>query len=192
MIINQCPCKEFLDECLEYNGLTGQFTWKERPVSHFKNNRGHAIWTAQNSGKKAGSTITTNRGKKYSKISISKAHYYSHRIAIIMSGFDLSTDQEVDHINGDGSDNRIVNLRVVTRSENNINKRMMSTNKSGVTGVSFLNREKKWRARISKGGKELTLGVFNNFDDAVKARRVAEVKLGFHENHGKRKVDEQL
>jgi HNH endonuclease len=88
---------------------------------------------------------------------------------------------EIDHINGDTSDNRMSNLRDTTQNQRN--KCIDPRNRSGVCGVS---KEKgKWRARISHGGKWLHLGFFADFADAVKARKEAESRFGYHENHGR-------
>lgn len=91
--------------------------------------------------------------------------------------------EHVDHINGDTLDNRKSNLRNVDRSENQRNMSKSRANKSGVTGVFWSNRDKRWVATIST----TRLGSFINFDDAVAARKEAEVAHGFHSNHGRDK-----
>jgi hypothetical protein len=91
----------------------------------------------------------------------------------------------IDHINGDSMDNRIDNLRLVTHKENSLNKKLSSNNKSGVVGVSKNSRNKKWKADITYNNQKYYLGEFNNFDDAVKVRKAAEIKYGFHKNHGR-------
>jgi len=80
----------------------------------------------------------------------------------------------VDHINGDRTDNRIENLRSVTRQQNNMNKATRSDNSSGVTGVRWHTQRKKWNARIILNGKEKSLGMYNDFNSAVEARMKAE------------------
>lgn len=80
----------------------------------------------------------------------------------------------VDHINGNPLDNRRQNLRVCTVGENNRNNRGRSQGTSGVTGVSCYNN--KWKARIKINRKDIHLGVFDNKEDAIKARKEAEVK----------------
>jgi hypothetical protein len=88
----------------------------------------------------------------------------------------------VDHINGDRSDNRIANLRLVSQQENTKNCGLKSNSRYGNFGVRK-NRH-KWNARISVGGRDVFLGSFSTLDDALKARREAEAKYGYHENHG--------
>ena len=85
---------------------------------------------------------------------------------------------DVDHIGGDETrnDNRKNNLRIATRSENAKNSKLNANNTSGVTGVGWSNYKKKWRARITINYKTVNLGWFDDFDDAVKARKEAEEK----------------
>lgn len=80
----------------------------------------------------------------------------------------------VDHINHNTLDNRKKNLRLATYSQNQMNLTVKSNNTSGVTGVSWDNTHKYWVARIQKEHNRITLGQFCNFDDAVRARKMAE------------------
>lgn len=96
---------------------------------------------------------------------------YLHRI--IMG---CSSDSIIDHINGDKTNNRKINLRVGTKGQNNINKGIKKNNKSGVVGVYWIKKINKWQAKIGVEGKKIHLGYFDNFDDAVQARKEAEDK----------------
>ena len=69
--------------------------------------------------------------------------------------------------------------------ENMKNSRMRIDNSSGITGVSWAKKDNKWRACIGHQGKVVLLGYFTDMDSAVKARKQAEMKYGYHENHGK-------
>lgn len=91
---------------------------------------------------------------------------------------------EIDHINGNPQDNKIENLREVDRSTNLRNAKKRSNNISGVTGVCWDTRTKKWRASI-RTTYDKSLGYYNDFEDAVAARRIAETQYGYHENHGR-------
>jgi hypothetical protein len=82
----------------------------------------------------------------------------------------------VDHINHDTLDNRKINLRIVTRSQNNMNKGLSSNNDSGIAGVRWDENRMKWTAYITINYNRMYLGYFNNFEDAVKARKEAEEK----------------
>jgi hypothetical protein len=86
---------------------------------------------------------------------------------------------EIDHINGVRSDNRLNNLREVTRSENLQNlKRANKNSRSGHLGVSWHNRDRLWRVRIGLNGKKFCVGYFKKLEDAIAARKSAE--LAYH------------
>jgi hypothetical protein len=82
----------------------------------------------------------------------------------------------VDHINRNKLDCRKINLRVCTNQQNNFNKGLYSHNTSGVSGVSWDKSHNKWEANIKLNRKKKFLGYFVNFEDAVQARRTAEIK----------------
>lgn len=82
----------------------------------------------------------------------------------------------VDHINHNLSDNRKCNLRPTTNSQNQMNAKLRINNTSGVTGVHWSTKRKKWFATITINQKRIQLGGFIKFDDAVKARKEAEEK----------------
>lgn len=84
--------------------------------------------------------------------------------------------KHLDHINRVRSDNRISNIREATSSENQRNKGMMSNNTSGITGVRYDPSRNKYHAQIEILGKSKNLGRFINIEDAITARKEAEVK----------------
>jgi len=92
--------------------------------------------------------------------------------------------KEIDHINSDGLDNRLINLRNVDHLENGKNQKMKSNNISGVTGVSWNKKRSKWHANIGIKKRKIHIGYFFDKFEAVCARKAAEIKYGFHENHG--------
>lgn len=111
--------------------------------------------------------------------------YLMHRLVwIYFHGF-IPLKREIDHIDGNRSNNKIENLRLVTRGENNKNSRLYSNNTSGTAGVSFDKRRKRWRARINVCSKVICLGDFDKKSDAVRARKQAEVQYRFSSDHGK-------
>jgi len=101
-----------------------------------------------------------------------------HRIVWEMHNGPIPFGIEIDHINRDRADNRIENLRLANRHEQNLNL-SQRTSASHVTGVVFNKKDKKWQAQIGFKGKHLYLGQYANKDDAAKARRTAEINLGF-------------
>lgn len=85
--------------------------------------------------------------------------------------------EEVDHINRNSLDNRKENLRIVTRSQNLLNKSMMSNNTSGHRGVTFIKKRNKWRASLSIEGTQRTLGEFISYDAACQMYEMIAKKL---------------
>lgn len=120
----------------------------------------------------------------YRQVGIAGNLFYVHRVCYaIYHGAD-PYPMQIDHINHDRSDNRIENLRLVSSQENAKNQKKNSNNTSGVAGVSWQKNRNKWIAQIIVNGKYKHLGCFTNKNDAIAARRAAEKKHGFHENHG--------
>lgn len=89
----------------------------------------------------------------------------------------LRDDLMPDHINRDIFDNRIENLRVCTKKNNSRNCNISKNNTSGVTGVAWKKDKNKWKAYINNDGKQIHLGYYEDFDDAVKARLIVEKSL---------------
>ena len=96
---------------------------------------------------------------------------HMHRLVM-----DVDNEFVIDHINRNPSDNRKQNLRACTQNKNCINKSTRKNNKSGVVGVYYERSSGKWYAQISIEGKHMTLGAFDNKNDAINARRSAEEK----------------
>jgi len=156
-----------LKEHLEYDEVTGQFTWLK--------------------GRRKGQIAGANKGDGYFRVAINKKRRYSHRLAFLyMEGY---IPEQVDHIDGDRGNNSWINLRAVTNLENCRNKSMTSRNKSGANGVYFSERLKKWTAEIRHNGKSIRLGWFKPTEDgkqqAIEARKEAERTYGYHDNHGR-------
>ena len=80
----------------------------------------------------------------------------------------------VDHKNHITGDNRLCNLRICTVSENQYNKKMQNNNTSGAIGISWEKRQQKWRAYITVNKQRIELGLFNNYEYAIKVRQKAE------------------
>jgi len=125
--------------------------------------------------KRAVGTIEKSNG--YTKIYCMGAYRYAHRIAWLMHHGFMPPNQ-IDHINGIKTDNRICNLRLATNSQNVANTGVRRSSTTGVTGVSFFSPISKWQAYIDFNKKRTHLGYFDNIDDAILARREAEVIHG--------------
>lgn len=109
--------------------------------------------------------------------------YYVHRIAYIMHYGSIPIGFDIDHINGNPQDNRIDNLRAVPHKVNRRNSKRNNNNTSGHTGIYA--HGNKWVAKIKVDYKAVHLGIFKKLEDAVLARKEAEEKYGFHDNHGR-------
>ncbi len=123
--------------------------------------------------------------KGYVKFKVDGKDEFAHKLAFIAMGVPVPEGMQVDHINHDRADNRWINLRLVTCSENMKNKSKYKNNVSGVPGVRWADYANRWRAVITIDRKQISLGTFVEFSEAVNARKNAEVLYGFHANHGK-------
>jgi hypothetical protein len=122
-------------------------------------------------------------GTGYSVIHSGDTNYAYHRVLYILhTGEDPHV---VDHINGDPRDNRIENLRAANPSQNQHNRRMDSTNKSGVKGVNWDRAKRKWRAQVGAYGVKHYLGMYDDKDEATRVVVEARNRLhGEFANHG--------
>lgn len=161
-------CHDKLVVLLNYNPNTGVFTWLQ--------DRGRLA--------KKGSVAGSVDSGGYGQIRIQGKSILAHRLAWFYHYKD-SPKEHIDHINGNRLDNRIENLREVSRFENQQNQKKYNTNKSGITGVSWHKQHNKWYASVQKNKKLHFLGLFDNIFDAAAASKSARNRLGFHENHGR-------
>lgn len=177
------PTPDMLRNLLSYDPETGALTWLHRPASLFKCEKDAMLWNAKNAGKKAFTCL--KRG--YLMGAIFGKTVPAHRVIWALR-HGAWPSQDIDHINGDRNDNRIANLRCVSRTENCRNKTRQVRNKSGRTGVHWCSTNEKWVAAIGIGLTKKHLGMFHSFASAVAARARAERKYGFHVNHDRPKA----
>jgi hypothetical protein len=171
---------ELVSKLVDYNPITGILTWKVRDLSSSKSLNSWSAWNSKFAGKEAICCVSEG----YKVGAITKVKVKAHRVAwCIHHGY--WPKGQIDHINGNGLDNRIENLRDVNNSENQRNSRIRSVNTSGHMGVHYEKRSGKWMAYIGNEGELLTIGYYSNKDDAIKARVDMEVFLGYHDNHGR-------
>ena len=130
----------------------------------------------------AGSVVGVGWYNGYKAISIKGQSYLLHRI--IWKMVHGTEPVEVDHIDGDTSNNRVENLRSASDGENKRNIRLSSANKSGQMGVR-LAESGRYTAGIGNNGNNLHLGTFDTFEEAKQVRKAAEAKLSYHKNHGR-------
>ena len=169
-----------LHSLLWYSYTDGLLYWKVRGKEVIPDNRIRKTWNTRFSKKEALGSVNK---KGYKTGRIFGKTYLSHRVIWAMHHGEWP--ENIDHINHSRSDNRIENLRNVTHQENSKNQTMQSNNKSGVIGVCWCNTTSKWMSQITADGGNKFLGHFNCITAAAVARKQAEIKYGYHENHGK-------
>lgn len=173
----QLPEKEKLNEIFEYNPTTGDVF--KRP---YIDKMGR--YQTRYSKDPIRNTLMNHGGKSYYRTTMSGStkEFLLHRIIFKMV-YGLEPEN-IDHIDGNGLNNKLENLRASDPVSNHQNVRKSTRNTSGVVGVSLTQDKRRWRVRIKVGKKQLQLGEFVNFDEAVRVRREAEVEYGYHPNHG--------
>ena len=123
--------------------------------------------------------VGTLNGKGYLDVSIEGKNHRVHRVCYCMyHGY--WPENDIDHINQIKTDNRIKNLREVSRSCNMRNSKLHTNSSSGVKGVSWNKQRKKWKTYITINNKNIYVGFFKDFDSAVMARYIAELNHNWH------------
>lgn len=155
-----------LKELLSYDPDTGLFIWRV--------DRG----TRRCAGSVAGHVFNESGSLQYRSIGIDGRNYKAHRLAWLMVHGRWPANG-IDHIDGNGLNNAIANLREATQSENLRNRGASANNKSGLKGVHWHRRDRKWVAQITIAGTPKCLGYF---DDPAKAH--AAYRAAAKEHHG--------
>jgi hypothetical protein len=150
---------ERLREILSYEPDTGTFRWK----------------VYRNAKVGIGSVAGTVNNKGYVMIGTGKRLYAAHRLAWFYVTGSWPED-EIDHRNHIKTDNRLSNLRLATKADNNRNRRFR-LGKSGFKGVNFNRRVRKWGAQIWLNGKSRVIGYFETPEEAHKAYRAAAEEM---------------
>lgn len=155
-----------MEDLLEYKD--GKLFWK-------KARRGCTV-----AGQEAG---YLKKDTGYRELTVRGKRTYAHRVIYEMLVGEIPEGYEIDHINGDRSDNRIENLRCVTKRDNvrASSKRPRKNNRTGVPGVYYNSspRMRGYVARIGVNGKKVELGYRKDFFEAVCLRKAAEIRYGY-------------
>lgn len=150
--------QERLKNLLHYNPDTGVFTRRNT----FRNLT-------------AGSVVGCVGAGGYMQCSLDNKMYKMHRLAWLYVHGRWPADQ-IDHINHNVTDNRILNLREVSCAENHQNRARRTKNSSGYLGVGWHKRDKRWQVHIEVNGKRHHIGYYTQLPDAIAARKAAELK----------------
>jgi hypothetical protein len=169
---------EYVRSRLDYCPLTGLFIWRERPTVPGANDGG---WNKRFAGKVAG----TRSVQGYTIIAIDNRLYRANRLAWLHVHGDLPA--RVDHVDEVRSNNRLRNLRPATHAQNLWNRGRPKNNTSGVKGVFYDKRWKRWRAEICVNGRRIYLGRHLTREAAAVAYEAAAIQHhGEFANTGRR------
>lgn len=161
----QILTRERLCELLEVDTELGIFTWKTTMGGKAKR------------GQKAGCLNKSG----YVVIRLDQTDYYAHRLMWLYV-YGAMPILQIDHIDGVKNNNKPTNLRLATSKQNSENMFRSKANKSGFRGVRFETRliSKPWSACITNNYKQIHLGYYATFEEAVAARISAEDKYFTH------------
>lgn len=148
-----------LRELFNLDEETGVLRWRVSPARNVK----------------AGSIAGGPKGDGYLAVKVDRKKHQVHRIVFAMVNGYLP--EFVDHINGIPSDNRPANLRAATCLQNNRNRRTRKDSSSGIKGVCWNSRLRKWQANVRANGKNNYLGLFIDLD---KAKEVVQTFRAMH------------
>lgn len=160
-----------LKELLHYDPLSGLFTWL-------------VVRGGKHVGDVAGS-VCRARGKDYRRIRLDDELIMAHRLAWLYVHGEWPED-ELDHEDGDGLNNRISNLRPADRLQNNKNASLRKDNRTGVPGVYEM-QPGRFQVTIKHRGQTHYLGRFGDVPAAAAVKKAAEQQFQYHPQHGKPK-----
>lgn len=153
----------YFRECFEADFLKGVLTWKIRPLYHFPTERGWKIFNGSKAGKVVGGKFFAKDGYVRVRVNIQGRFIYLHNILwMLWTGEKIPEGYEVDHIDRDGSNNSVSNLRLLTRKQNCSNRLH--------TGTLFYRKYQKWCTRLFSS--EYGYVVNNYFEDKSFAEEV--------------------
>jgi hypothetical protein len=171
-----------LHRLLQCDFAAGHLYWKPRTAQDFDAsnythslNRAISVWNTRFAGKRA---MLTDGPNGYYSGTLFGASVLTHRVIWVMHTRALVPQGlMLDHINGVKKDNRIENLRLVDIRQNNTNRAVSSSSKSGMKGVSFHAQSGKWHAEVWHEGRSVSLRYHDTVEAAAEAYREASLML---------------
>jgi hypothetical protein len=178
MIYRKDITAERARQLLQYNDHLGILIWKYRTPEMFEGRKRPAdvlckIWNKKFAGKIAGGD---DCHKGYRTISVESIRYFEHRIIWLIVHGEWPKDQ-IDHRFGVKFNNKIEELREANESEQRQNQKIVASNSSGKTGVSWHKAASKWMAYINHENKRYYLGLFQTVEAASDAYLRAKKRL---------------
>lgn len=168
------PPLAYLHECFLLDAQAGTLVWQRRPQQHFNTYRGFANWNHRYAGRIAGTISNTG----YRVVLINAVGFKVARVVYALHNGVDPADMYVDHINGDKTDDRPINLRLATPAENSANVRnARAGSTTGVRGVMPDKATGKFRAEIVVEGRKHYLGQFDTVFAAEAAYKAAKTSL---------------
>lgn len=161
-MLNHSDIKQYFD----YDETTGHLTWRKKP--------GKSIMLNSRAG-------CIHKSSGYRQVYFQGKTYPEHRLIWFWVYGELP--EEIDHINHIRDDNRLCNLRAVTRAENSRNRTRQRT-RIDEAGIWYCKRRKRYIAEITFNQKKVFQRSFIDIDEAISQRKAKLIELGFHENHG--------
>ena len=179
MATKPLPSQDVLRQLFRYEPDTGRLVWLVRDESTIPDDRARLTWNKRFAGKEA---FSINPHTGYRVGGIFSSIYPAHRVIWKWMTGDLPT--EVDHIDGNGSNNMWSNLRSVSHSQNARNQKLHKNSTTRSCGVHKL-PSGNFHLRASENGKRRSIGTFDSIEAAERARAQIYVDWGYHPNHGR-------
>jgi hypothetical protein len=148
----------YMRESLEYDFLTGNLIWLERPLHHFADKRAQKIVNTKHAG-----TIAGTLNNEHIAVNFKGKRYPAH-VLVWFYAYGEWPELGIDHINNIHTDNRLENLRMATVRQNGYNSKKRKDNTAGYKGVK--KRGNKFTARIMVNGHRIFLGTYDTPEEA--------------------------